>query len=50
VGFGYACGDRADSDFGDEFDANSRIPIGVFEIVNEFGEIFVGKASRMRIE
>jgi hypothetical protein len=50
VGFGYACGDRPDSDFGYEFDVGSRIPIGIFEIVDQFCQIFVGKASRTRIE
>jgi hypothetical protein len=34
VGFGYACGDRADSDFGYQFDVNSGISIGIFEIVD----------------
>jgi hypothetical protein len=34
MGFGYPCGDRADSDFGDEFDVDAGIPIGIFEIVD----------------
>jgi hypothetical protein len=42
VGFGDACGDGADADFGDELDGDAGVAVGVFEVVDEFGEIFDG--------
>ena len=48
VAFGYARCDDADIDFCDEFDVNSGMVVGVFEIVNELRQIFDGVNIVMR--
>ena len=40
--FGDARGNRADADFGDQLDADARVVIGVFQIVNQLRQIFDG--------
>ena len=42
VAFRHACGDRADSDFGNQLDADARMVISVFEIMNQLRQIFDG--------
>ena len=40
VRFRHACGDGADSDFGNEFDGDTRFRIGVAQIIDELCKVF----------
>ena len=40
VGLGDAGGDRADTDFGDQLHIDAGARIGIFQIMNQFGEVF----------
>ena len=39
VSLGHASGDGADADFGDEFDVDAGAGVGVFEVVDQLGEV-----------
>ena len=40
--FGNTCSDCTDAGFRDQFYGNPRIPIGIFKIINQLGQIFDG--------
>ena len=42
MGFGHARRHRAHAHFGDQFDADARALVGVFQIVDQFRQIFDG--------
>ena len=46
--FRHTRGDSADADLGDELDADARVMVGIFEIVNQLRQIFDGIDVMMR--
>ena len=40
VGLGYAGSDGAYADFGNQLYADSSFPVGIFQVVDQLGEIF----------
>ena len=40
MGLGHAGGDGADADFGDQLDADAGVMVGVFQVVDQLGQVF----------